>query len=339
VGSSAKPGKMLMVLYGIALVAGLALLLGAYRWMIVVCPGAGSRHGAEDRHPFLPALEERLKTHVVALAGVIGERSVACPDSLQRTACYLRDCWEAQGYRVESQEFKVEQVECLNLSVEIRGSEKPGEILLVGAHYDSVFGSPGANDNASAIAALLELSRLFAAVPPRRTIRFVAFPNEEPPFFRTGLMGSRVYARRCHTRGEHIVGMVSLETIGYFTDRPGSQRYPLPLGLFYPHQGNFIAIVGNLSSRDLVKRFSEGFREKSDFPLECVATFGAIPGVSWSDHSSFWKFGYPAIMVTDTAPYRYPYYHTAQDTPDKVQYSGLAQVTYGSFSALQQLAN
>lgn len=332
-------GKKLMVLCGIALVVSLVVLLGAYRWMIALCPGAGSPPGSADLPAPPPALEEHLKGHVAALAGVIGERNLDCPQGLEQAACYLREVWESQGYRVEVQGFTVDHIECLNLVAEIRGSENPEEILVVGAHYDSVPGSPGANDNASAVAALLELSRLFISAPPRRTLRFVAFPNEEPPFFRTGLMGSRVYAGRCRRRGERIIGMVCLETIGYFTDQPRSQRYPPPLGLFYPHQGNFIAVVGNLRSRHLVKRFAEGFREKSDFPLECAATFEALPGVSWSDHSSFWKFGYPALMLTDTAFYRYPYYHTGQDTPDKLHYPGLARVTYGSFFALQGLAN
>lgn len=330
-------GNKLMVSVGVALVVGLVVLFGAYRWMIALCPGSPLR--PEHLPGLPPALEERLKCHVTALAGVIGERNLECPEGLARAVCYLRETWQSQGYRVETQEFTVEGIQCSNVLVEIRGNEKPEEILVVGAHYDSVNGSPGANDNASAVAALLELSRLFASVPPRRTMRFVAFSNEEPPFFRTHLMGSRVYAEQCRRRGDCIIGMVSLETIGFFTELPRSQGYPPPLGLFYPPVGNFIAVVGNLRSRDLVKRFVEGFREKSDFPLECAATFELLPGVSWSDHSSFWKFGYPALMVTDTAFYRYPYYHTSQDTPDKLQYSALARVTHGCFFALRGLAN
>ncbi len=199
-------------------------------------------------------------------------------------------------------------------------------------------GSPGANDNGSGVAALLELSRLFRQAQPNLSLRFVAFVNEEPPFFITGRQGSMIYAKAARRRGDDIRLMIALETIGYYSDAPGSQKYPPLFDLFYPDAGNFLGFVSNLQCRKTMRRMVRLFRAASDFPVEHVATLGAVPGVSWSDHRSFWRYGYPALMVTDTALYRYPYYHSAQDTPDKVHYPELARVTEGLFGALSRLA-
>jgi hypothetical protein len=306
--------------------------------MINIRPTAEKPEMDKETEQSIYNLENRLKRHVVVLAREIGERNLSIPTNLDKAADYIRKFWQDIGYEVKPQFYQVYGVECVNLTVEIPGKGKPDEILLLGAHYDSVDGAPGANDNGSAVAALLEISRLFNHKPQNRTLRFVAFTNEEPPFFQSRRMGSRIYARMCQEQGEDIVGMVCLETIGYYSEKPGSQKYPPLLGFFYPDKGNFIAVVGNLKSRELVRTFTKYFSEGTDFPIECVATFGLIPGVSWSDHSSFWKHNYPAIMITDTALYRYPYYHTQGDTPDKIHYSHLSRVTYGIFCAVQRLA-
>jgi Zn-dependent M28 family amino/carboxypeptidase len=209
--------------------------------------------------------------------------------------------------------------------------------------YDSVAGSPGANDNATGIAALLELSRLFAggsigATPSQSTLRFVAFANEEPPFFKTPQQGSRVYARACRQRGDDVRAMIALETMGFYSDTPGSQRYPFPFSLFYPSRGNFIAFVSNLKSRSVMRRAVSAFRAHSDFPLESCATFARVPGIDWSDHGSFWHEGYRAFIVTDTAPFQHRHYHETSDTPDKVDYAALARVTQGVAGAIASLA-
>jgi Zn-dependent M28 family amino/carboxypeptidase len=211
-------------------------------------------------------------------------------------------------------------------------------MLIVGAHYDSVPGCPGANDNASGVAGLLEIARLLAVHKPARTVRFVAFVNEEPPFFRSDDMGSRVYARRCAERGEQIVGALVLETIGCYTDAPRSQHYPFPFNLFYPSTGDFIAFVGNVSSRDLVRRCVGSFRSHAAFPSEGGGVPGWITGVGWSDHWSFWREGYPALMVTDTAPFRYPHYHTPEDTLDKIDFERMARVVEGLSHVVTDLA-
>jgi Zn-dependent M28 family amino/carboxypeptidase len=220
------------------------------------------------------------------------------------------------------------------------GTEFPEEIILIGAHYDSVIGSPGANDNASGVGALLEISKAFRGRnPPRRSLRFVAFVNEEPPFFMTNQMGSRVYVREVAKKKEKIVAMISLETLGYYTDRPKSQKYPPFLGRFYPNRGNFIAVVGNTPSRHLVKRVTQYFKGATDFPCECLAAPRIFLGIDWSDHASFWDHGYPAVMVTDTALYRYAHYHQRTDAPDHLNYPAYAKVVYGLTRVIERLAN
>ena len=285
----------------------------------------------------LPITPERLRAHVVRLAGEIGDRNVFRPAALEAAADYIVGQWRGFGYRVGRQEYQAKGVRCANLEVERRGREPTGGILLIGAHYDSVRGCPAANDNGSGVAALLELARRFAEVEPACTVRFVAFANEEPPFFMTRQQGSIVYARAARQRGDDIRLMASLETMGYFSDAAGSQRYPPLFRHFYPDRGNFLGLVSDFRSRPAMLRLAAAFRAASDFPLEHTATFRWIPGVAWSDHRSFWRAGYPAVMITDTAFYRYRYYHTAADTPDKLTYDAFARATeglYGAFAAL-----
>jgi len=177
---------------------------------------------------------------------------------------------------------------------------------------------------------MLALARRFAARPISKTLRFVAFVNEEPPYFLTEQMGSFVYAKRCKTRGDQISAMISLETIGYFSDAPHSQTYPLlGLGAFYPTVGNFIGFVGNVPSRALLRRAIARFRQRAKVPSEGAALPSFIAGVAWSDQWSFWQHGYRGIMITDTAPFRYPHYHSATDTPDKLDYDRFALVVSG----------
>ena len=245
---------------------------------------------------------------------------------------------EEAGYAVSVQPFTSRGLTVNNLDAALPGHSAADEIIVAGAHYDSVVGSPGANDNASGVAALLELARLLAGTALPRTVRFVAFVNEEAPFFYSDEMGSKLYADRAHAQGERIKAMLSLETIGYYTGHPASQRYPFPFSFFYPDTGNFIGFVGDLWSWRLVRRAIGAFRATTAFPSEGVAAPRATKGVHWSDHWSFWQAGYPAIMVTDTALYRYPHYHAATDTPEKLDYTGLARVTGGLAEVISALA-
>ena len=226
---------------------------------------------------------------------------------------------------------------CCNVEAEIPGKTRPGEIVVVGAHYDTVVGTPGANDNTSGVAATLALARRFSKLENDRTLRFVAFVNEEPPYFQTDQMGSRVYARQCRQQGDNIVAMVSLETLGWYDDRPDSQNYPPPFGLLYPSTGNFIGFIGNTASRDLVRQAIGTFRQNEQFPSEGAALPEAIPGVGFSDQWSFWQEQYPAIMVTDTALFRYPHYHHAEDTIDKVDFNRMSRVVRGLEKVIAEL--
>ena len=279
--------------------------------------------------PAQPISVGRLREHIEKLCGELGEHNWLYPDKLHRAADYIDGVWRDQGYSVVRYPYTVEGIECTNLEITRAGATRANEIVLIGAHYDSVDGSPGANDNGSGVAALLELSRVLARLNPACSVRFVAFVNEEPPHFETDQQGSRVYAKICRQRGDDIRVMIALETIGYFSDEPGSQRYPRPFSFFYPDRGNFIGFVSNIQSRRLMHQAVRAFRGHSDVPVECCATFERIEGVNWSDHASFWHEAYPAFMVTDTAPFRYPYYHSAGDTPDKVNYAMLSRVTDG----------
>lgn len=282
------------------------------------------------------ALREELRADVQKLAGEIGERNMPHYSQLNAAVDFLEDSFSRAGLRPKRDSYELRGQACHNIETEIRGA-LPG-IILIGAHYDSVFGSPGANDNGTGVAATLALARRFANTKPKHTLRFVAFVNEEPPYFLSDEMGSLFYARRCKERGDRISAMISLETIGYFSDVPGSQAYPAPgLGLFYPKIGNFIGFVSNVHSRALLRRVVGLFRKHAKIPSEGAALPAFIPGVSWSDQWSFWRQGYPAIMVTDTAPFRYPYYHSSSDKPDKLDYDRFTLVVSGMEKVIEDL--
>jgi Peptidase family M28 len=321
----------------LVLLAILAVI--GYRVMIDVKPDVTRPTMTPAIRADIAALEARLMSHVRMLGGTIGKRHLARPNELRAAAEYIRKTWTDQGFTVRTEAFQVDGRPCENLIIELRGVERSQEIVLIGAHYDTAPGTPGANDNGSGVALLLEMSRAFTQAPLQRTLRFVAFTNEEPPHFFTEDMGSRVHARNARQRGEAIVAMVSLETIGYYSDASGSQSYPFPFGLLYPSAGNFLAVVGNLPSRPLAIDFLRAFMVVSDFPVEGVATFEMIPGINWSDHWSFWKEGYPALMLTDTAPFRYPHYHAPEDIPDKLTPPAFARVGHGIIQAVRHLAS
>ena len=283
-------------------------------------------------------LSNELRRHIVTLSQEIGARSVQASAGLDAARRYVETSLEGFDYVVKSQEFEVAGVVCANVEVELPGLSRPSEIVIVGGHYDGYRMQPAANDNATGTAAVLELARLLRGHQPARTLRFVAFVNEEPPYFKTNNMGSRVYAKRCSERGEDVVAMLSLETLGYYNDVEGSQEYPAVIGWLYPSRGNFVGFVGNLSSRGLVRRAVSTFRSNAHFPSEGAALPAFITGVDWSDHASFWKEGFPAAMVTDTAVFRYPHYHTHSDTPDKIDFNRLARVVAGLVHVLADLS-
>lgn len=307
-------------------------------------PGLTVKFPGESFHGELPAFTEeertlakRLQTTVVKLSSEIGERNLEHPKQLAAAADWLQEQLKAAKYSVQQQVFPVDQTPCVNLEVEIQGQTRPSEIVIVGAHYDSVQGSPGANDNGSGTAACLELAKKFATTKLDRTLRFVFFTNEEPPYFQTETMGSWRYARRCKERKEDIVAILSLETMGYYTDAKDSQKYPPLLQPYYPSTGNFVGFVGNLESKSLLTQVITAFRRHTQFPSEGGSLPGTMTGVGWSDHWSFWQFGYRGVMVTDTAPFRYPHYHRQSDTADKLNYEALARITLGLEPVIREL--
>jgi Zn-dependent M28 family amino/carboxypeptidase len=283
-------------------------------------------------------LRDRLVHDVEKLAGQIGDRNIWQYDNLTAATDFIEKSLTEVGYKVHRQNYQVEGKTCYNIEVELSGTEHPEQIVVIGAHYDSVYGSPGANDNGSAVAATLALARYFAAKKPIRTLRFVLFVNEEPPFYHTDQMGSMVYAKRCKEQNEIITAMIALETIGYYSEQSNSQKYPFPFNFIYPSTGNFIGFVSNLSSRALLHTVIASFRKNCKFPSQGGAIPEIIPGINWSDHWSFWQQGYPAIMVTDTAVFRYPYYHSPNDTPDKIDYDRLTRVVSGFQPVISEIA-
>lgn len=293
----------------------------------------------------LPALKDsektisaNLKMHVEELSCVIGERHLFKPATLKRATDYIKRSLAQYFSEIEVQKFSFGNQEFENVAVQVNGTSQPERIIVIGAHYDSVVDCPGANDNGSGVAAVLELARLFSDRKPEATIRFVLFPNEEQCFNSEG-MGSYHYAKRSKEKGENIISMVSLETIGYFSDQRGSQKYPAGLKYFYPNRGNFIGFIGTTKGRKAIKRLLKAFRKTTSFPSAALSAPAIVPGVDWSDHQWFDRFGYPALMVTDTAFYRYPYYHTPEDTVDKIDFDKTARVVAGLDEAFKIIAN
>ena len=283
---------------------------------------------------------ERLREILVHLSETIGERNLRKPEKLKEAADFIFGSFEKSGYSLERQTFKVSGMECMNIVAEVTGTTHPKEIILVGAHYDSVQGSPGANDNGTGTAALLLIAERFRGKKFARTLRFVAFSNEEPPYFqRDGYMGSWIYAKACRERSDDLQVVISLETMGYFTDEPQSQKYPPLLAALYPSTGNFIGFVSNLESRKLLQDTFVKFRQHCQVPCERAALPGELQGVGWSDHWSFWQEGYQGIMVTDTALFRYPHYHLDTDTVDKVDFDRYSQVVDGLTRVVEDFAD
>lgn len=316
-----KAGRivLLAMLFGLFLSPFVAL-----RWMTSV-PGKSWEGGLPPLSPAERDLAGRMRGHVVAIGSTPHNAGHAL--AYAEAAAHIERTLVAQGYTVTRQAF--DEGLAVNLAAVIEPAAANAPTLVVGAHYDSARAAPGANDNGSGTAALLELARMLADLrgKAKARIRLVFFANEEPPFFKTERMGSLVYARALAAKGQKPDAMFSLETLGFYRDAPGSQHYPFPLGALYPDTGNFVAFVGTVSARPLVRRAVGEFRAVAQFPSVGGTAPGIVQGIDWSDHWSFGEIGVRALMITDTAPFRYPHYHTLKDTPDKLDYDRLARVT------------
>lgn len=281
------------------------------------------------------ALRENLETHVRKISHDIGPRSMRYYDGLILTRDYIFENLESWGYNVFTQDYKVYGKTVSNVIATRDGlNDNSGKIIVLGAHYDS-FDNPGADDNASGVAGLLEIARALSDVDTAYPVVFAAFVNEEPPFFKTEQMGSRVFVRDLKRRAVEVEAAIILESIGYYSDRLFSQRYPPLMGFFYPNRANFIILAGNRDSRKQKNRFFDLFRGKSGFPIRKTPPVDNIPGAEFSDHWSFWQDGYPAFMVTGTAFLRNENYHRMTDTYDTLDYCNLAEVVGGILKAVK----
>jgi Zn-dependent M28 family amino/carboxypeptidase len=309
------------------------------RWGVTMADAhadrAGSSPGTEAAHG--DGQPERLERHVARLAVEIGPRNLYHYEALERAAAYLESTLAECGHAPVRQPYETRGKVFSNIAAEVPGRGRPSEVVVIGAHYDTHKNSPGANDNGSALAALLELARHFAHREAARTLRFVAFTNEESPFTRRKDMGSRVYARQCRERRDEIVGMICLETIGYCSEEAGSQWLSLG-GLFLPRRADFLALVANRASKSLLTEVSESLARNSRLRHRALTLPTHFPGAWSSDHWSFWREGFPALMVTDTAFLRYRYYHRRGDTPDKLRFDWLSRVVDGLKGVVADIA-
>jgi hypothetical protein len=283
----------------------------------------------------------RLEAHVRALAETFVPRDAAHPENLDRAAAYIRRELAAAGGRVEDQQFQAGGATYRNVIARFGPGTR--ERIVVGAHYDAAGPYPGADDNASGVAGLIELARLLGTSAGKSALKtqveLVAFTLEEPPYFASSAMGSAVHAQSLRRQGVPVRAMLALEMIGYFSDAPGSQQFPLPsLKLLYPSTGNFITVAGKLGQGALVRRIKRAMASASPLGVESISAPASLPGISLSDHRNYWEAGYPAVMITDTAFYRNDNYHGATDTPDTLDYERMARVVQGVRAAVTDLA-
>jgi hypothetical protein len=319
------------------LIAGLALL-GALAgvWAVLTQPVVFP--GPTVSAP--PVSPDRLRAHVETLCGPLAPRDSGHPENLDRVAAYVRREFERAGGHVSEQAYEAGGETYRNVVASFGPAVKEGgEIVVVGAHYDAFGGFPGADDNASGVAGLIELAHLLGAAPPARRVELVAYTLEEPPYFRSELMGSAVHAAALKARGVRVRAALVLEMIGYFSDAPASQSVPHPaLGLLYPSRGDFIAVVGDFGQVGLTRQVKKAMRRTGLIPVRSINAPGAVPGVDFSDHLSYWRAGYPAVMITDTAFYRNPNYHTPRDKPGTLDYNRLAATVRAAHAAVIAVA-
>lgn len=319
------------------------------RWCFLFLVSVGAAEGNLSVHKDAIIFDKQtiineLQIHLTTLTRTIGERSVRVPDNIAKSAAYIQTEFEAYGLTVRRQTYTYSNNSFSNIIARMRPTENSSVHYVLGAHYDSVAGTVGADDNASAIAVMLETARLMqkhaANIPRDLEITFVAFALEEPPVFGTDYMGSRVFATRASQAGETIDGMICLEMVGFTCHEPGCQRYPFPLQFFgYPKQGDFIGIVGNVNSLTFSRGLRKRFLQNPKLPVVSLTVpFNGLvlPAVRLSDHASFWDEGYRAVMVTDSAFFRNPHYHRPSDTMETLDVGFMAELvisltTYFSF--------
>jgi hypothetical protein len=328
-----------VVLWGAGFLLIVAVMVAALAWYVLGLPGRSYSGPPTPPTSAEQDLAVRLRQHVTAIAST--PHNVAHYAELEEAARYIEAQLMTLGYTPQAQVFQTAGRPVRNIEVVLAppGADASTPNLVIGAHYDSAGEAPGANDNGTGTAAVIELARLLKGIDLKSTrVRLVLFVNEEPPYDRTPSMGSWQAAVALKERGEPVIGMISLETLGCFSDAPGSQKYPSPFGLIFPSKANFLALVAMPGSRNFLHQVVDSFRRHAELPTIGGTAPDQIAGIGWSDHWSFWKQGFPAIMITDTALFRYPHYHKRTDTPDKVDYAKLARITLGMEQTIRDLA-
>jgi hypothetical protein len=325
------------------IISGLVILILALlyygSWYMTQCSAEWEGTTIEEKKNIdLAEIQNELISDVKFLSETIGPRNFIYYDQLNLCREWIKNKWQTQGFEVTEQTFEMDGREYANLEVEVQGIKSPEEIIILSNQYDTLPDSPGANNNAGGVAVIFQLTKLLKDFVSDKTLRFVAFTNEEDPIFGTEQMGSYYYAQRSAEKNENIIIMLSLDAIGYYTNEPGSQRLPWPFSIFYPDNGNFLAFIGDFSSREYMEAVTKGFKKGSSFPIEAGVVPQWIEGASWSDHQSFWIFGYPAIMVTDTGGFRSPYHTTTADTMDKMDFEALARIVLGMYGVILEIA-
>lgn len=310
------------------------LLAGLGGAFVVTTQPSCTRHPETAEH-VAPA---RLRDHVEKLSVDFAPRNYKRVWNLDKCADYIGGHFEQAGGKVAEQTYEVEGKTYRNVVASFGGESRSR--IVVGAHYDTYRDTPGADDNASAVAGLIELAYLLGRADLPQRIDLVAFTLEEPPFFRSGNMGSARHAHGLRKGGKEVEAMVCLEMIGYFSDAKGSQRYPSALLKgFYPDTGNFIAVIGSLGDRKLARNIKDSMRGATDLPVHAMCAPRDFPGLDFSDHLNYWNQGYPAVMVTDTAFMRNFAYHGSNDTADRLDYDRMAKVVLGVYEAVFRLAS
>ena len=329
-GASRRTTLLNVLIALVVAAASVLTLLSVYMVQPFVAPRATNQPGVSVD----PA---RLESHVRMLASQFGPRDVEHPEYLDRCAEYIREKLERAGGRVSDQPFERNGATYRNVIASFGPAE--GDVVVVGAHYDTAGPRPGADDNASGVAGLIELAELLGRVELTTRVDLVAYTLEEPPAFRTAQMGSAVHARSLSESGTVVRAMIGLEMIGYFSDAPDSQRYPIgALGVFYPSTGNFISVVGRVGGGGLVRTVKGAMLGSSTLPVYSINTPSFVPGIDFSDHLNYWNEGFPAVMISDTSFYRNRNYHTIHDTADTLDYGRMAQVVIGVHAAVLELA-
>jgi hypothetical protein len=293
----------------------------------------------EITKPVLAVSPDILREHVLALVSQPPYRSSENWQKMDSAANYIKSQWEKMGYQVEEQIYEVHGKRARNLIVSYvaSGLSPDSPRVVVGAHYDVCMNLPGADDNASGVAGLLELGRLVMLKKPQLNHRldFLAYALEEPPYYDTEWMGSLVHAKSMHEKNIKVDLMLSLEMIGYFNDQENSQNFPISLlKASYPTTGNFIALVGSNSEWIEVRNLKAAMQSMTKLPIFSMNTFALVPGIDWSDHRSYWSFGIPAVMVTDTSYLRNQNYHKSTDTPETLDYIRMAEVVKAAYGAV-----